>query len=268
LGVFSMNMWIITSGASSRDGEHSLEALQINAPATVAGKYAVKEASFTPLLQDNDPIEAKLILVDDDDDTLANGDPGTTFDACEDIVNGSDVSGNVAFIQRGGCTFEIKIVNAQEAGAIAVVVFSIAGDPIVMTGVPGLADIPALMIGQADGNLILAEITAGKEVEVLLDKGLFLSVTDSGNVMGAFSARGPAPVQDILKPDVTAPGINILAGFTPDAANSVPGETFATLTGTSMATPHVAGVAALLRQSHPDWSPAAIKAGAATTRRT
>ncbi len=78
---------------------------------------------------------------------------------------------------------------------------------------------------------------------------------------------GPAPVQDILKPDVTAPGINILAGFTPDAANSVSGENFAYITGTSMATPHVAGVAALLRQAHPEWSPATIKSALMTTAR-
>ena len=259
--------WIVTAGASSRNGQHSLEALQIDAPATIAGKYAAREASFTPPLKDNDPIDAKLMLVDDDDDRLANGDAGTTFDACEPIVNDSEISGNVAFIQRGGCTFEVKIINAQDAGAKAVVVFNIAGAPTVMTGVPGQADIPALMIGQADGNLILAEMTADVVVEVILDKGFFLSVTDTGNVMGAFSARGPAPVPDILKPDVTAPGINILAGFTPDAANSVPDEKFAFLTGTSMSAPHVAGVAALLRQAHPEWSPAAIKSALMTTAR-
>ncbi len=259
--------WIVTAGASSRNGQHSLEALQIDAPATIAGKYAVKEASFTPPLKDNDPVDAKLVLVDDDDDRLANGDAGTTFDACEPIVNDSEISGNVAFIQRGGCTFEAKVVNAQDAGAKAVVVFNIAGAPTVMTGASGQADIPALMIGQADGNLILAEMTADVDVEVILDKGFFLSVTDTGNVMGAFSARGPGPVPDILKPDVTAPGINILAGFTPDAANSVPDEKYAFLTGTSMSAPHVAGVAALLRQSHPEWSPAAIKSALMTTAR-
>jgi len=259
--------WVITASASSRDGQHSLEALQIDAPAAIAGKYAVREASFTPPLKESDPIDAKLVLVDDDDETLANGDPGTTFDACEPLVNDSDVSGNVAFIQRGGCTFEAKIVNAQNAGAKAVVVFSIAGDAIVMTGISGQADIPALMIGQADGNLILAQMTADVDVEVVLDKGFFLSVTDTGNVIGAFSARGPAPVPDILKPDLTAPGINILAGYTPHAANSVPDENFAFLTGTSMSTPHIAGVAALLRQAHPDWSPAAIKSALMTTAR-
>lgn len=257
--------WVITAAASSRDGEHSLEALEITAPSTLAGRYAVKEASFTPPLEDEDPIEAELVLVDDEEDVLPDGTDGTTFDGCEAIRNDSEVSGNIAFIQRGGCTFRTKIEHAEEAGAVAAVVFNIAGDPIVMTGTSGTVDIPALMIGQADGNLIRDEIDAGETVEAVLDKGLFLTVEDTGNVMGSFSSRGPGPVPDILKPDITAPGINILAGFTPDAANSVAGENFGFLTGTSMSTPHVAGVAALLRQAYPDWSPAALKSAIMTT---
>jgi subtilisin family serine protease len=257
--------WVIAAAASSRDGEHSVEAIEVAAPSSVAGRYAVKEASFTPPLIDRGVLEGSLVLVDDDDDLLAGGSAGTASDACEPLVNDSEISGNVAFIQRGGCDFQVKIANAEDAGAIAALVFNIAGDPIVMTGTSGLSDIPALMIGQADGNLLLDEIDAGLSVEVVLDKGLFLTEADSGNVMGAFSARGPGPAEDILKPDVSAPGINILAGFTPDAANSVAGENFAFLTGTSMSAPHVAGVAALLRQAHPDWSPAAIKSALMTT---
>ena len=257
--------WVITAAASSRDGQRFEEALEVLSPPTVAGKYAVKEASFTPRLIDNDPIEGRLVLVDDND-----GSTGTTFDACEPVVNGSEVSGNIAYIQRGGCSFQTKITSADDAGAIAALVFNIAGQPFVMTADSTLLDlptIPALMIGQADGNLILDEINADQTVNLVLDKGFFLTEQETGNIMGAFSARGPAPVQDILKPDVTAPGINILAGFTPDAANSVAGENFAYITGTSMATPHVAGVAALLRQAHPDWSPAAIKSALVTTAR-
>ena len=257
--------WVITAAASSRDGQHSVEALEISAPASVAGRYAVKEADFTPPLIDEGPIEARLVLADDDDDSLADDGTGTTMDACQPLANGDEISGNIAFIQRGGCDFDLKIANAVEAGAVAAVVFSIAGDPIVMSGTAGLADIPALMIGQADGNLLVDELDAGRTVEALLDKRLFLTIEDTGNRMGTFSARGPGPVGDVLKPDVTAPGINILAGFTPDAANSVSGEHFAFLTGTSMSAPHVAGVAALLRQAHPDWSPAAIKSALMTT---
>jgi subtilisin family serine protease len=258
--------WVMTAAASSRDGEHSLEALRVSSPASLAGRYAVREANFTAALADNDPIEEDLVLVDDEDDTLPGGAGGTTFDACSAIANSSEVNGKIAYLQRGGCSFLVKLQNARDAGAAAALVFNVAGDPIVMTtDTSSTVDIPALMIGQADGNRILDEINAGETVRVVLDKGLLLAVSDDGNVMGSFSSRGPAPIQDILKPDVTAPGINILAGFTPDAINSVKGENFAYLTGTSMATPHVTGVAALLRQAHPDWSPAAIKSALMTT---
>lgn len=267
IGSPAGNAAVMTVAASSRDGSHSLEAMQVTAPSSVAGRYAVKEASFTPPLQEVDPIEEELVLVDDSDDTLADGSTGTSYDGCETITNSSEISGKIAFIQRGGCDFDVKIQNAESAGAVAVVIFNIAGDPIVMTGTSGLSDIPALMIGQADGTLLFNEINDGNVVDIVLDKGLLLAEDDEGNVMGSFSARGPGPVNDILKPDLTAPGINILAGTTPDSIVSVQGEYFAFLSGTSMATPHVTGVAALLRQSHPNWSPAAVKSAMMTTAR-
>jgi len=256
--------WAITVAASTRDGETSVEAMQISAPPSIAGKYRVEEANFTPPLRDRDPIEATLILADDDDDASGSG---TTADACEPLVNDADMNGNIALIERGGCNFDIKVQNAETAGAVAAVIYSIAGDPIVMNGDSSLVDIPALMIGQADGNLIVAEIQAGNEVTAVLDKGFLLTEPETGNRMASFSARGPGPVPGIVKPDVSAPGVNILAGFTPDAANSMPGETFAYLSGTSMSTPHVAGIAALLKEAHPEWSPSAIKSALMTSAR-
>jgi len=173
--------WVITAAASSRDGQTSIEALEIKRPLSLAGKYAVKEANFTPALLEVGPIDGDLVLADDSDETLDDGGPGTTSDACEPLTNGSEVSGKIALIQRGGCGFDIKVANADDAGAIAALVYNIAGDPIVMNGTPGLSDIPSSMIGQADGNLILAEIDAGRVVSVLLDKQLFITETETGN---------------------------------------------------------------------------------------
>jgi hypothetical protein len=85
--------------------------------------------------------------------------------------------------------------------------------------------------------------------------------------MAAFSSRGPnGPAMDLIKPDITAPGVNILAGASPfPDPGFVPGELFQSIGGTSMSSPHVAGVFALLKQAHPDWSPAAAKSAIMTT---
>ncbi len=257
--------WVITVAASSRSGESSVEAMQVSEPPSIAGRYATREALFSPALSERDPVEGQLVLADDDDETLPSGKPGVASDGCQPLTNTDEIDGNIALMQRSGCLFTDMVKNAEDAGAIAVLVYNIAGDPIVMFGETGLVDIPALMIGQADANLILAELDADNAVSVVLEKSLLLTSSDNGNVIAGFSARGPGPVADILKPDVTAPGVNIIAGFTARPANATPGEDFAYLSGTSMSTPHVAGVAALLRQAHPNWSPAAIRSALMTS---
>ncbi len=87
-----------------------------------------------------------------------------------------------------------------------------------------------------------------------------------GDVMAAFSSRGPAGV--VIKPDVTAPGVQILAGHDPDPESILegpPGEYFQAIAGTSMSSPHVAGAALLLKDAHPTWTPGQIKSALMTT---
>ena len=80
---------------------------------------------------------------------------------------------------------------------------------------------------------------------------------------------GPNPVApDIIKPDVTAPGLQILAGASPINVGYVQGELFQAIAGTSMSSPHVAGVFALIKQAHPDWSAAMAKSALMTTADT
>jgi subtilisin family serine protease len=255
--------WVLTVGASSRTGEKFEEAMRVNAPGNLAANYATREASFTPALKDVGPITAELILVDDGDAAF-----GTLYDACEPLVNGSRVADKVAFLQRGSCDFEVKLRNAENAGATAALVFNNQSDLIVMSGTRDSVNIPAVMISQADGRLLFDELQNDRPVEVTLDKSLFLNLPDKGNVMASFSSRGPNLTEpDVLKPDLTAPGVNILAAQTPDVANGLRGESFQYLSGTSMSVPHVAGIAALIREAHPDWQPAAIKSALMTTAR-
>jgi hypothetical protein len=89
-----------------------------------------------------------------------------------------------------------------------------------------------------------------------------------GDVMTSFSSRGP--VGDFIKPDVTAPGIQILAGHSPEHIGTVggpPGEIFQAIAGTSMSSPHSAGVSALVKAAHPDWTPGQIKSALMTSAR-
>jgi subtilisin family serine protease len=260
--------WVLAVGASSRRGERFYDAIRVNSPASVKKDYAAVEAAFTPLLKDKGPLTLELVLADDGFYGFFDTTVGTNFDACETIRNIAELSGKIALIQRGGCNFDVKVRNAQDAGAKAALIFSDQGEALIMTGSPSGITIPALMIGHDDGELLRARLAAGDTVGVTLQKGLFLRVADPGNRMEAFSARGPNYWQpDVLKPDVTAPGVEILGAQSPDGAKNLRGETFQYLSGTSMAVPHVAGIAALLKEAHPDWSPAALRSAMVTTAR-
>ncbi|MEJ2602915.1 MAG: S8 family serine peptidase [Gammaproteobacteria bacterium] len=268
IGSPGSSPWVTTVAASTRSGSLYTEAMEVISPPSLAGKYASREAAFTPQLEDTGSIEEELVLVDDDSLATDAGDAnGTTYDACQPPVNGDDIADRVALLARGGCTFETKLRNVEDAGAVAALVFNNAGAPFVMTGTSGSVDIPAVMIGEADGTLLRDAITLDEEmIDVRLASGIFLNEQQTGNVMSTFSSRGPASgAPDILKPDLTAPGVSILGGFSPDAANAEKGESFGYLSGTSMSTPHVAGIAALLLEANPDWSPAALRSALMTT---
>lgn len=145
---------------------------------------------------------------------------------------------NLALIVRGDCTFTTKIRNAQTAGYPgAIVKNNVAGDPIAMghDATSPFPTIPAGMVSKTYGDALG---TSG----ALSISAALVEFPNTGNedIIAGFSSRGPTPFTFLIKPDATAPGVNVLS--------SVFDQAYAFFQGTSMATPHLAGSAAVLLQ--------------------
>ncbi|MDC6170546.1 S8 family serine peptidase [Paucibacter sp. XJ19-41] len=136
--------------------------------------------------------------------------------------------------------------------------------------------VPTVHVNAADGEAIKAYVAGPNPTASI---SAFYPGSAPAPVMASFSSRGPNMGDgNMLKPDLTAPGVDVIAGVTADlseaehaaVANGTlrPPADFASYQGTSMSSPHVAGLAALLKQAHPTWSPAAIKSALMTTAST
>jgi len=194
------------------------------------------------------------------------------FEGCNAWPGGNEFTGAVALIMRGSCNFTVKILNAEAAGAVAVIVFNHEAGGILPTvmALSGMTTVPSLMIGHNDGLAVVdylnSAIDAGEGVtEVLMTQTTSRAIIDSvGSIIASSSLRGPNNTFSVTKPDLGAPGTNILAAY---ADNFGPPPQFNFISGTSMASPHSAGSSALLKSIHPDWTPAQIKSALMMTAR-
>ncbi len=187
-----------------------------------------------------------------------NVDPAN-FEGCNPWPNGNEFSGAVALISRGACTFADKVNNATNAGAVSVVVYNNADDaPIVMGGLSGTS-IPSVMVGLTDGtnlrDFITSSLPAAATIEILAATTWRL-IDSLGNKLASFSFRGPNDSFSVTKPDITGPGVNIMAAYA-DSAGAAP--QYGMISGTSMSAPHLSGAAALIIAAHPTWSPAEVR---------
>lgn len=124
----------------------------VNSPASLAGKKASNRAQFGPQLT-TIPLTGNLVLVDDGS---ANSEQG-----CNTLINSTQLNGKLALILRRGCNFTTKVKNAQNAGAIAVVIYDdAAGNPILMGGNDGTISIPCVLITNSDGVALRTMISS------------------------------------------------------------------------------------------------------------
>jgi subtilisin family serine protease len=229
--------------------------LSITSPAAIAGNKAALPAAFNPLFTTPTNISGSIKLANDGSTAPFPGSPvgtvGTTTDGCQAFAPGF-FTGEIALVDRGGgCGFTSKVKNAQDAGATGVIVANNAAGTISMGGFDPTITILSLSITQADGNAIKAQLGVGVNGTLVFNH--------QGDTVSASSSRGSRRIDSGFKPDISAPGTSIIStGFGT-------GNLSATMTGTSMATPHVTGAMALLRQLHPTWSVEELKALAMNT---
>ncbi len=176
----------------------------------------------------------------------------------------SSIAGAVVLCRRGGLARVAKSRAVFEQGGAGMILTNVADDDSLDADNHYL---PSLHVTAETGEAIAAYIAlSGGQATAELIGGE--KIVGPGSVVAQFSSRGPNGLgEDILKPDVAAPGVNILAATTPTALVGSRGERFRLMSGTSMSSPHVAGVFALLTQAHPRWSPAMAKSALMTSTR-
>ena len=166
-------------------------------------------------------------------------------------------SGEIVVCDRGTYALVDKVANAAAGGAGAVVIANADFNGLQTNAIPH--ELPSIHLNYADSDALRTWLASGSgHVATITDA--VVAVDDTyGDRMATGSSRGPnGPVPDVIKPDVIAPGSDVLAAYkTPEEYNMI--------SGTSMASPHTAGAGLLLRSLYPDWTPAMIQSALVST---
>ncbi|TXG70799.1 hypothetical protein EZV62_005734 [Acer yangbiense] len=258
LSLTNVSPWITTVGASTMDRDFPA-TIKLGTGRIVSGVSLYK--GRRSLLEKT---EYALVYMGTNS---SNPEPSSL--CLEGTLDPHVVSGKIVICDRGISPRVQKGQVVKDAGGVGMILTNTASN-----GEELVADchlLPAVAVGEIEGKLIKHYVlTNPKATATLAFLGTRLGIKPSP-VVAAFSSRGPNFLTlEILKPDVVAPGVNILASWTGEIGpSSLPTDSrrvkFNILSGTSMSCPHVSGIAALLKARHPEWSPAAIKSALMTT---
>ncbi|CAL4920916.1 unnamed protein product [Urochloa decumbens] len=204
------------------------------------------------------------------------GDSGRPYaEFCgNDSLDGLDVKGKIVLCEYGSgpgrsMSIILKGEVVRRAGGAGMVVLNNFAQGYTTRAAAHV--LPASHVDYAAATAIRSYVTSTASPTAEILAGGTLLGTSPAPSMAFFSSRGPSLQNPgILKPDVTGPGVNVLAAWPfqvgpPTAGSPLPGPTFNVDSGTSMSTPHLSGIAAFVKSKHPDWSPAAIKSAIMTT---
>ncbi len=181
--------WTQILGGDTTTIPGSISQMTINSPGSIAGNYSIVPAGFGPALGS---FSGNLVL--------ANDGSSAPTEACNSLTNGAAISGNIAVIERGNCEFGAKVLNAENAGAVAVIVINNIGGPATPMG-PGAdgdsVTIPSFMLSQADGAGILTELGNSVTVNVSVQGGsstVITSVTHINDIVVRDAGEGVSEV--------------------------------------------------------------------------
>jgi subtilisin family serine protease len=260
------NMVVAVAAGNSGPGYYTVESPGSAARALTAGAASVGHGLYTTVTVGGTAYDAvrgdfgqytvsgPLAVLED-----AASIYGGLSTACSSIAE--NLTGEIALISRGVCDFSVKVRNVQDAGALGVVVVNREPGVFVMgqNGTPNQPTIPAYMVDVAHRDALMAS-----EGSFTSFDAAFYAIRPADNdIMADFSSQGPTDVDFRVKPDVVAPGVNVLSSIPHQFCAAPP--CFAFFQGTSMATPHLAGSAAVVRWLHPDWTAAEVRSAIVNT---
>uniref|UniRef100_M8CBX0 Subtilisin-like protease n=1 Tax=Aegilops tauschii TaxID=37682 RepID=M8CBX0_AEGTA len=265
--ISNLAPWVFTVGASTMDREF---------PSYVVFNGTKIKARFFPSYLTGQSMSETSLKGKESYPMIDSAEaaaPGRAVDDAKICLQGSldpeKVKGKIVVCLRGTSARVAKGLTVLQAGGAAMVLANDAA-----SGNEIIADahlLPATHIRHSDGLTLYNYLKSAKSPEGYLEKPETILETKPAPYMAAFSSQGPNPVNpEILKPDITAPGVSVIAAFTramapTELAFDERRVAFTSMSGTSMSCPHVSGLVGLLKALHPDWSPSAIKSAMMTT---